>query len=533
MSYTIPDSCYSCGTCQPQCPTGAIHAEEGQYWIEPGLCNNCEGHAPAPICVIGCPISSPMPLRAKKGRYKSIEHLATSPDLFANGKNNPFASSMVVWEACNLLTSAPVLPWKTDKRGALVYERQVKQGRGLITFSLTQDIESHSPQPLNQQQGQKVVEGIDMRAASMHLIFAAYATLLDQPWQEEFIINDQQIEKYLGLDKRKDLTKPNKLTLIKTLVQQSGQILAAIEWPQQGKVNSFSIPESRIWHIKEIKHHFQKDDLGCQHLTGLAFKIQAGIWSKYFLNKHSYRRRTAFYQYGSLPQFLLTTTMSIWQQHQGALRMMLWLLFKTKMGSKQCITVPTLLRVAYGEEKIMLANGQREQRKRLIKAFESDLEVLNHYGLKPVFDPVTYPLEIQPLWAKLANIPDDADAALDFWIEDGSSENSLTSSSPRGKWKLLQRARIVQFDLPTDWEQQIAKLEKKKQQRISRKQQTRKQFTLSSEQILSARQRQGISQRQLAQMAGKSQSWVRDLEQGRFLAKPEDQALLKKVLGLN
>jgi hypothetical protein len=34
-------------------------------------------------------------------------------------------------------------------------------------------------------------------------------------------------------------------------------------------------------------------------------------------------------------------------------------------------------------------------------------------------------------------------------------------------------------------------------------------------------------------MAGKSQSWVRDLEQGRFSAKPEDQALLKKVLGLN
>jgi len=316
-------------------------------------------------------------------------------------------------------------------------------------------------------------------------------------------------------------------------VQQSGQLLAAIEWPQQGKVNSFSIPESRIWHIKEIKHHFQKDELGCQHLTGLTFKIQAGIWAKYFLNKHSYRRRTAFYQYGSLPQFLLTTTMSIWQQHQGALRMMLWLLFKTKMGSKQCITVPTLLRVAYGEEKILLANGQREQRKRIIKAFESDLEVLNHYGLKPVFDPVTYPLEIQPLWAKLANIPDDADAALDFWIEDGSSENSLTSSSPRGKWKLLQRARIVQFDLPADWEQQIAKLEKKKQQRINRKQQTRKQLTLSSEQILSARQRQGISQRQLAQMAGKSQSWVRDLEQGRFSAKPEDQALLKKVLGLS
>lgn len=533
MSYTIPDSCYSCGTCKPECPTGAIQSEGGEYWIEAGLCNNCEGYADEPLCVVSCPIASPIPFQAKKGRYKSIDHPTIGPDLFANGKNNPFASSMVIWEACNLLTSAPILPWKTDDRGASRYEKPVKQGRGSIAFRLTTDLESENPLPLDEEKAWKAIESIDPRAACMHLIFAAHVTLLDKPWEQEFTLNDQQIEKYLGLDKRKDLSKPSKLTLIKTLVHQTCQILASIEWPQQGKVNGFSIPESRIWHAREIKHHFQTDELGCKHLTGITFTIQAGIWAKYFLNKYSYRRRTAFYQYGSLPRFLLGTTMSIWQQHQGALRMMLWLLFKTKMGSKQCITVPTLLRVAYGEEKVMQSNSKREQRKRLIKAFESDLEVLNHYGIKPVFDPVTYPPEIQPLWAKLADLPDDADEALDFWIADGSSDRSLTDASPRGKWKLLQRARILQFDLPADWEQQLAKLEKKKQQRVNRKIQTRKSFTLSSEQILSARKSQGISQRQLAQLAGKSQSWVRDVEQGRFSAKPEDQALLKKVLGLN
>jgi DNA-binding transcriptional regulator YiaG len=533
MSYTIPESCYSCGTCQPQCPTGAIHLDEGQYWIESSLCNNCEGYSAEPICVITCPIASPLPLQAKKGRYKSIDHHTMGPELFANGKNNPFASSMVVWEACNLLASAPILPWTIDENGCFSYRKPVKQGRGSIVFRLTADLESETPAPLEESAARKTIEGIDPRSACMHLIFAAYTTLLDKPWEQEFTFNDQQIEKYLGLDKRKDLSKPGKLTLIKTLVQQSCQLIATIDWPQQGKVNGFSIPESRLWHLVETKHHFQTDELGCKHLTGLTFKIRAGIWSKYFLNKYSYRRRAAFYQYGSLPQFLLGTTMSIWQQHQGALRMMLWLLFKTKMGSKQCITVPTLLRVAYGEEKVLQSNSRREQRKRLIKAFESDLEVLNHYGIKPVFDPVTYPSEIQPLWAKLADLPDDADEAIDFWIADGSSGRSLTDASPRGKWKLLQRARVLQFDLPADWEQQLAKLEKKKQQRVNRKVQTRKQFHLSSEQILDARKRQGISQRQLAQLAGKSQSWVRDVEQGRFSAKPEDQALLKKVLGLS
>ncbi len=532
MSYTIPDSCYSCGSCQPQCPTGAIQSQDQQYWIEPGLCNNCEGYAEEPICVVDCPISCPAPLEAKKGRYKALEYYPTSPELFANGKNNPFASSMMVWEACNLLTGATTIPWQTDSDGKFYYEREVKGGTGLLRFHIGNDFYSSASGLLDATKGKEFIDNIDIRSACLHLIYAAYATGLDKPWEQEFIINDQQIEKYLGLDKRKDLSKPQKLTLIKTLVQQPCQLLITVDWPQQGRVCALSIPQDRLWHLLEIKHHFQTDDRGYKHLIGMTFKIRAGNWARYFLNKHNYRQHTAFYQYGCLPQYLLTTTMSMWQQHQGAVKMMLWLLFKTKMGSKQCITVPTLLRVAYGEEKIIQCNAQREQRKRIIKAFESDLEVLHHYGIKAVFDPVTYGPEIQPFWSKLGSIPDDADDAVDFWIKDGSQDHSLTDASPRGKWKLLMKARILYFELPSDWEQQLQKLEKKKQQRINRKTPRRKLVQLTSEQILEARKRRGITQRELANLTGKSQSWVRDLEQGRFSPKPEDQNLLKKILGL-
>ena len=144
---------------------------------------------------------------------------------------------------------------------------------------------------------------------------------------------------------------------------------------------------SRLWHLVDIQHHFQEDDHGCKYLIGLTFKVKAGLWAQYFLNKQACKERTAFYQYGSLPKTLLTTVMSIWQQHEGAVRLMLWLLFKTKMGKEQRITVPTLLRIAYGEEKVALASRQREERKRLLRTFESDLEILNHYGMKPLFDP--------------------------------------------------------------------------------------------------------------------------------------------------
>lgn len=532
MAYRITGRCAGCDYCRPQCPTGAIRIDSDQYRIDPGLCNHCEGYYAEPQCIIVCPTSSPVPLQAKRGRYKAESRTATSPDLFANGQSNPFASAIVMWELCNVLAQRQSLPWEKDTSGTLCYQRSVSKGRGAITFKITDTLDPDPPIALTGATAFSAVESLDIRAACMHLIYAAYATSLDKPWEQEFIINDRQIEEYLGLEKRKDLSKATKLTLIKDMAQQPCKISTCINWPQQGKVKGFSVEESRLWHLVEIEHHFQEDEIGCKHLVGLTFKIRAGDWTQYFLNKQGCKERSAFYQYGNLPKSLLNAIMSIWQQHEGAARMMLWLLFKMKMGREQRITIPTLMRVAYGEEKVIIASSHREERKRLLRTFESDLEILNHYGLKPVFDPVTYPLDIQPLWAKLVDLPDDADEALEFWMNDGSSDTRLTDSSPRGKWNRLMNARILWFELPTDWEQQSHEVERKKQRTAKRKTKSKTQPMLSSEEIMKARQNLQLSQRALAKMTGKSQSWIRDIENGRFRANSEDQVLLRKVLGL-
>lgn len=528
MPYTIPNkNCVGCDNCRPQCPTGAIKLEGNEYWIDPCLCNNCEGYYSEPQCVIACPTKSPIPWQAKKGRCKIEPRDATSPDLFSNGKNNPFASAIAIWEACNLLAQRTSLNWQNDEAGYVHYSRQVNQGRGAIAF--------HIQDPFQVNQYAKdisVIETLDIRAACLHLIFAAHATALAQPWEQEFAIDERQLEKYLGLEKRKDLSKAAKLSLMKNLVKQACSLIISLDWPQQGRVQGFTVENSRLWHLVNIQHHFQEDDLGCKYLIGLTFKIRAGIWSQYFLNKQGCKERSSFYQYGSLPKTLLTTVMSIWQQHEGAVRLMLWLLFKTKMGKEQRITVPTLLRIAYGEEKVTLASRHREERKRLLKTFESDLEILNHHGIKPIFDPVTYPLEIQPLWAKLIDIPEDPDEALEFWINDAGGETRLTDSGPRGKWNLLMNARILAFELPPEWERQISESEKKQRRtaRVRRKSPTA--GDLVGEQILQARKTLNLSQRELAKLTGKSQSWIRDVENGRLKAKLEDQAILRKVLNI-
>lgn len=533
MAYTIPNECVQCGLCVLACPTNAIQLDaNNNYWVEPGLCNNCEEQNSPPACLSYCPDNLPVPLPQKKGRYKVDLQALPTQYLFADGYSNPMSSAMVIWEACNILAKGQIFPWQVDERGKVYHERQVKQGKGKIEFRLADDLISENPETLSYKEASSLLESMDIRSTCLHLIFAASITALEKPWEQEIVLNNQQIETYLGLDKRKDLSKASKLTLIKALVQQPCQLVVNINWFQQGKIKSFSTPPDRIWHLVAIENHFQEDSQGYKHLVSMTFKLRAGIWSKYFFNIQGYKEYLAYYQYGTLPKFLLSTVMGVWHQHEGAVRIMLWLLFKSKMGRQQCITVLKLMYVAYGEAKVREDSAEREKRKRLIRRFESDLELLASYNIKAVFDPVTYPLKIQPLWARLADIPEDADESLDFWINDANNEDSITNSPPPGKWNLLMKSRILQFQLPSEWNEKLSNWENKKQRRSNTKKKVNNLSILDGKQIANARKLQGISQRKLAEKLGKSQSWIRDLEKGRFSAKHHDRLKIIQVLNI-
>ncbi len=530
MAYTIKDGCIICDSCRPQCPTGAIKlkANEIGYWIDPTLCDNCQD-LESPRCIQSCDVGSLSPLAAKKGRNKSTLLPAAISDIFLSGKTTPFASSMVIWEACNVLAQRQHLPWQSDPDGNLCYRRSVHRGRGEMRFRLARSPEDEEPVPMTHQVATAAIDQFDIRATCLHLIFAAYAVTVDCPWEESFVLNDQHIERYLGLDKRKDLTKLDKLTLIKNLVYQSCQLLVALEWPRQGKVKAFSLDEHPIWQLLNTEYYFEEDAQGDRHLIGLSFTIQAGIWAKHFLNKRDYRHQTAFYQYGSLPKSLLTEVMSNWQQHEGGIRLLLWLLFKLRLGGDHRLTVRTLLRIAYGEERLMEATTVRGSHKRLLKTFESDLETIYYYGLKPLFDPETYPLDIQPLWVKAVNIPDNVDEALEFWVNDANQSRSLTDTAPRDKWQRVINARLVGFELSEEWQQTVRRRAPKRRRKQSHSSQAK---PVAGSAIKAARQRQKLTQRALAECLGKSQSWVRDVEKGRFSISYDDYTRLQQTLDI-
>ncbi|MBP3233107.1 MAG: 4Fe-4S binding protein [Eubacterium sp.] len=52
MAFVIGDSCISCGTCEGNCPVGAISAGDGKYEINADSCISCGA------CAANCPVSA-------------------------------------------------------------------------------------------------------------------------------------------------------------------------------------------------------------------------------------------------------------------------------------------------------------------------------------------------------------------------------------------------------------------------------------------------------------------------------------------
>lgn len=505
------------------------------------------------------PIEPQRPRR--RGRYQSIKRPSTSPDLFPDKKTDRMASNKVIWEGCNILSQGRNAGWIESDQGSPFYKSLVAKGKGYVSFWLTNDLHVKNPTVLEEEAALALIDQFDIRAACLHLIYAAHATQLERPWEQHFVLSDRQLERYLGLDKNKKLNKRQKLDLMLELAKQPCHLLVYVSWPEKGKVKSFSVSRTWLWEISEPILHFQEDLSGQSDMVGFTLQIKAGNWAQYFLNPDRCMEGSGYYEYGILSQSILRDLMSIWYNHESAARLILWLLFKTKVSNSP-IRVSTLLKVAFGEDKVEAARTDSVTRKRLVAQWKKSLQVMDEQGWKFTFDAATYPpqyLPDIPDLLPLRNIPDDPEQAIEFWMEDASRDPSEQVTTfvqrPYGGFEQLLTARMIVQ--PPDVIAQ--KLEEGRERKASlssvtpteapakSRKSSRKVIpsksanTLpivggslskieSGEQLRALRLTRGLTQSALAERLGKSTSWVKLVETGRRNITPQDQHILVEIL---
>lgn len=497
----------------------------------------------------------------QRGRRHAFKRPRTSPDLFPNGITDRLASNRLIWEGCNILSQGSSLEWSDTENGELNYQSPVAKGKGYISFSLTNDLHLQDPSVLEGEVALALIEQFDIRAACLHLIYAAFATQLERPWEQQFVISDRQLERYLGLDKNKKMNRQQKLELLLQLAKQPCSLLVYVSWPEKGKVKSFSVSRTWLWEISEPILHFQETLSGQSELVGFTLQVRAGNWAQYFLNADRCKEATGYYEYGILSQPLLQTVMSIWYNHEGAARLMLWLLFKTRVSSSS-VRVGTLIKVAFGAEKIELARDDTFVRKRLVKQWKTLLKVLSDQGWKLTFDVATYPPQYLPDLSELmplSDIPDDPHEAAEFWAKDaqkavGERVTDLTRRPYGGFEQLLTGLMLIQPPaeistrlqdlkdhravahpqisppLPDDRHGPERKLlSAKRQSPVARK---AKPTIQSGAQLKELRTARGMTQAALADQLKKSTSWVKLVETDRRSITTADQALLSQLFEL-
>ncbi|MBD2258325.1 helix-turn-helix transcriptional regulator [Pseudanabaena sp. FACHB-2040] len=429
----------------------------------------------------------------------------TNPDLFANSSTTPVASPLPIFEASKILTQRDHLPWKPDPDGKLCYAPDIGNGQGAIYFWVTENLEDEHPATLAGAAALAVIETFDIRAACMHLIFAAHATQVERPWEQELVISDRQIQAYLGLQQRTDKNRKEKLALIEEIAKQPCKITTYISWPRQGKSKGFTIEEGRLWHLLGTRYHYQYDLFGNQELVGMTFVVKAGLWAKYFLDDED--GQAVRPQQGILSKSLLKSVMGLWQHREGAARLMVWLLFKTQLSRQNALNVKTLMEVAYGPQRIQAAYEDYQLRKKLASTWDDDLLALHDKGWKIQFDGDTYPVEIRP-------------------ISFGREE---ISRRPRGFFETLMDAYLW-ISPPEAWiNHGLLPGEGAATDTLLEPTPEAEKDGLTGTEVHHLRTEKGWSQRKLAALTGLSQGLISMIENGTRSISPENEETLRQV----
>lgn len=445
----------------------------------------------------------------------------TEPPLFVSQTIEMTATGAPVISATQAYCKRP--EWEEYSPGKLYFQRRFGKGRYVEFYIMNQ--QEQQPESITTQAEHEVQERYGVMAARLHAIFATYATRQIRPWEESFCLRGSDLIQALGLDRRKDMTKSEKLQAIADLAWLVGTLGAIVHW-REGQLDLCVTRKSPVWVIQYVEEYFQPQILGVDSVDELCevlIRVQPGAWAEKFLNREGEQENRALHQFGYLHKAAFALNPN---RQELAAVLTLYLLQNRRARSSGKYRIRTLLEAVLAPQEITSIQQTRQYRSRFVQRFYDALEALVEIGFQIQFD-ATFPIELRPAWSEL---PDEDDAI------DAVATAPKKASLPIGFFELWLDG-ILHITAPTDVEAVVAEVEARRSKANScdRRQKARSSESapattshtivseihssrsshsavLTGHEVRRCRKLLKMSQAELAQHLGKSQSWVRDLE---------------------
>ncbi|BDA75832.1 hypothetical protein CAL7716_099980 (plasmid) [Calothrix sp. PCC 7716] len=355
----------------------------------------------------------------------------------------------------------------------------------------------------------QVINLIGIEAAKLQLVFASYAFKYQNTFPSKFRLQGSNVIKMMGWDKKHRANKSEKLAELASIAFHLGRMFMKCTWFEgkpKGKTVDASVSVSPLWVI-------EVDARGQMNLfTGkieapkeIYLEVSPGPWAEKWLNRMGNKAGEALLQFG----WLATEILKIDPYHDElALKLAIHLTMtsRIKMHDKNQYEhkVGTLLETIELDARIRIARQRKQEAYNLKQRWDSALTLLMSMGWCVIFDKETY-----PEWL----IPNSEAEKPSNWrkekILDQLWKAKLSILPPQPIPQLLQEKSKPSKLKPTD---------------------NQSQLILTRVDIRSTRVSKGVSQKDLANWAGKSKTWLCLVEQGqRKIDSKQAQQLLAGI----
>lgn len=292
--------------------------------------------------------------------------------------------------------------WTENHLGKAFYQHnKADNSESYITHYINDWTNSNEIELMPYSEAEQILEKFGVYPALLHLILAVHFYRHPDPTKAELNIKGSDLIKDLGLHKRTDLSKKEKLERVNETLTAVKSLIITAKWESEVTVQtgkkyttktvSFTIDPSIMWNISSLRIS-DKDLCGNEELKDIEIVVRAGAWLSHFFNQSERELGKALYNYATLSRKILDLNP---YQEELALRIAL---LQSTMDYRGYYTVEKWLNENLLGAKIKIADAKidRLKRKKLADLWNNTLMSLERIGFEIHFDNKTYPEELRP-----------------------------------------------------------------------------------------------------------------------------------------